>query len=90
MDVSSLSSENDGVKFLLVTVDIFSKYLYLQPLQSKKGVEVKKFLENIFDKGRQPKVCRFDMGKEFSNKVVEKFLKEKNIFVTQMRPKLIL
>ena len=64
MDVGSLSKKNDGVKFLLVAIDVFSKYLFARPLKTKTGKEVKAALEEVFEKGRKPKRCRFDQGKE--------------------------
>ena len=36
MDVGSLAKKNDGVKFLLVVIDVFSKYLFVRPLKDKK------------------------------------------------------
>ena len=63
MDVGSLTKKNDGIKFLLVAIDIFSKYLFVRPLKNKTGKEVKAALEDIFRKGRKPKKCRFDQGK---------------------------
>lgn len=31
-DVSNIFHENDAVKYLLIDIDIFSKYLWIQPL----------------------------------------------------------
>ena len=30
-DMSSLSKYNDGIKYLLVVIDIFSRYLWIEP-----------------------------------------------------------
>ena len=35
-DVSSVAKHNDGVKFLLACIDIFSKYAWVVPLENKK------------------------------------------------------
>ena len=35
-DVSIISHEDDGVKYLLIVIDIFSKYLWIQPLKNKR------------------------------------------------------
>lgn len=35
-DVSNISSHNDGYKFLLVLIDIFSRFLFLIPLKNKQ------------------------------------------------------
>ena len=55
MDVGSLPKKNDGVKFLLVAVDVFSKYFFVSPLKTKTGKEVKTALHEAFEKGRKEK-----------------------------------
>ena len=89
MDVGSLAKKNDGIKFLLIVIDVFSKYLFVRALSSKTGKEVKGALEDIFQQGRKPKLCRFDQGKEFSNRKVEELLEDQNIkfFTTQNETK---
>jgi hypothetical protein len=39
-DVPNISHENDGVKYLFVVIDIFSKYLWIQPLKNKRAKDV--------------------------------------------------
>ena len=89
MDVGPLAKQNDGVTFVLIAIDVFSRYLFARPLKTKTAKEVKTALENIFEEGRQPKICRFDQGKEFSNKTVEDLLRGKGIsfFSTQNEKK---
>ena len=89
MDVGSLAKKNDGVKFLLIVIDVFSKYLFARALTSKSGKEVRGALESIFAEGRKPKVCRFDQGREFSNRSVEDLLKSESVrfFTTQNETK---
>lgn len=40
MDMSKYSKENDGIAFVLIVIDIFSKFLWMQPLKDKKGESV--------------------------------------------------
>ena len=40
MDMTKYAKENDGVTFILVVIDIFSKFLWLRPLKDKKGSSV--------------------------------------------------
>ena len=89
MDVGSLSKKNDGVKFLLIAIDVFSKYLFVEALTSKTGKEVRRALVNIFGEGRKPKACRFDLGREFTNRSVEELLRAESIefFTTQNETK---
>ena len=39
-DLSSLAGENDKYRYILVVIDIFSRYLWLEPLRTKTGKEV--------------------------------------------------
>ena len=54
-DVSNIANENDDVKKLLFVLDIFSKYLWVEPLENKTTKEVVKGFQHIFDKGRKCK-----------------------------------
>jgi hypothetical protein len=40
MDVSNISEDNDDVKFLLIVVDIYSRFAYVIKLFRKKAKEV--------------------------------------------------
>ena len=61
---------NDGYTFLLLVIDIFSKYGWIVPLKNKKGETVAKALKNIFEK-RKPEKLWTDKGTEFYNKNVK-------------------
>ena len=39
---------NDGFKFIMVVIDILSKYAWLEPLKSKHDIAIKNVLEHIF------------------------------------------
>jgi len=43
--MQKLSKWNTGYKYLLVVLDIFSKYGWTKPLKTKKGLEVSKALQ---------------------------------------------
>ncbi len=89
MDMSNISKYNDGVKYVLVMIDIFSRYLWCQPLKNKTGKEVSKAMTETFLNGRQPGSIRTDKGSEFTNRDVKKYLKDTGIdhFVTQNETK---
>ena len=72
-DMKAFEKDNDGYTFLLMVIDIFSKYGWIVPLKNKKGVNVAKALENIFQE-RKPKKLWTDKGAEFYNKDVKKLL----------------
>ena len=69
-DMTALSKDNEGVNFLLLVIDIFSKYGYLVPLKNKKGETVANALKTIF-KERKPEKLWTDKGREFYNKDVK-------------------
>ena len=72
-DMKAFEKDNDGYTFLLLVIDIFSKYGWIVPLKNKKGVNVAKALENIFQE-RKPEKLWMDKGAEFYNKDVKKLL----------------
>jgi hypothetical protein len=88
-DMANVAKENKGVRFLLVMIDIFSRFLWVRPLQSKKGEEVAKAIRDIFQEGRQPTMVRSDQGMEFCAKVVQTMLGEAGVqhWVTQNQVK---
>ena len=77
-DFQKLARHNRGYKYLLVCIDIFSKYLWLVPLKNKTGLEVAKALESLF-KTVRPTRLWCDYGKEYWNNTVEKLLKKYGI-----------
>ena len=61
--MSKYAGENNGVTFILLVIDIFSKYIWLQPLQNKSGAETTKAFKAILKDGRTPTRLRTDKGK---------------------------
>ena len=45
---------NDGYSYILMVIDVFSKYLWMRPLKTKTGESVKSALANILREGRSP------------------------------------
>ena len=39
-DMQSLSKFNEGIKYLLCAIDLFSKYAWVIPLKDKKGTSI--------------------------------------------------
>lgn len=75
-DMTKFATHNSNVKFLLVTIDCFSKYLWVQTLTSKNSAAVtfviKKFLDS---QERKPKNWQVDKGGEFRNAKLEQLMK---------------
>ena len=54
-DMQSLSRKNKGIKYLLCTIDLYSKYAFVIPLKDKKGINiVNAFNKIIKQSGRKP------------------------------------
>ena len=56
VDMQAFSKFSWGVKYLLVVIDIFSKYGWLIPLKDKTGKSVASALESIFKERKQEKM----------------------------------
>jgi len=80
-DLGALQKENHGVRYLLVCVDVFSRYMHAEPLKRKDGLSMVKAFSKILEKPEARGYTRFfsDRGKEFYNKQLETFLENKNI-----------
>ena len=39
-DMQSLSKYNEGIKYLLCAIDLFSKYAWVVPIKDKKGTSI--------------------------------------------------
>jgi ribulose bisphosphate carboxylase small subunit len=83
VEMQEYSSTNDGYRYLLTIIDIFSKYAWVVPLKTKTGKKVTDALETIFTtSGRSPDKFNTDKGKEFDNYQVKAMLKKYNVFFT--------
>ncbi len=58
------TKENKGYKYIALFVDVFSKHLWLELLQTKQGSEVTAAVKAVFAQGRKPTVLRTDQGKK--------------------------
>ena len=80
LDLSKFSRSNDGMKFILVCVDLFSRFLWIRALKNKTAEETKKAFMDIFDSGYRPtKALYTDRGAEFLNKGITSLLKQYNL-----------
>ena len=79
VEMQRFSDWNKRIKYLLMVIDVFSKFGWIEPLQNKKGETVAAAFEKIFKSGREPRLLWTDRGKEFYNKNVNQLLAKKNI-----------
>ena len=78
-DVALIARENDGYRFILTVIDIFTRYAWARPLYSKRGQEVATAFKSIFDEGRTPRRIQTDEGREFENRNVLELFREYDI-----------
>ena len=66
IDLRSHSKVNAGYKYILMVIDVFSKYGWAIPLRFKTGPETTEAFKSLFKK-ETPKMLWVDEGKEFDN-----------------------
>ena len=77
-DLSSIARENDGYRYLLTCIDVFSKYAWAIPLKTKTGREVSFAFERILA-DRKCNMLQTDKGTEWLNSTFQNMLKDKDI-----------
>ena len=81
MDMSNLAKYNDGVTFIAIFIDIFSRYLYVEPMKNKSTKETLQAIKWVFAKSQQqPETFWSDAGKGFLGKEVKQYLADHEIY----------
>jgi len=72
VEMQAFSKSSRGVRYLLIVIDVFSKYGWMLPLKDKTGKSVADMFKEIFKKSKQkPEKLWTDKGREFCNKHVK-------------------
>ena len=79
VDMQSLKQYNDGYRYLLVCIDVFSKYAWIVPIKSKTGPALVEDFKVILSSDRKPNKIMTDEGTEFFNNSFQTLLKNKDI-----------
>ena len=81
LDLKDYGPENNrGYRYVLVTIDNFSKFGWTTPLKNKNAITIKDSFENIIiSSKRKPNLIETDRGKEFYNNIFQDFLNKNNI-----------
>ena len=75
-----ISKFNQGFRFLLCVIDIFSKYAWVVSLKDKKIVSIVNAFQKILGKsGRKPNKIWVDKGSEFYNSSFKKWLRDNDV-----------
>ena len=81
-DMQSLSRKNNGIKYLLCAIDLYSTYAFVIPLKDKKGISIVNAFDKIIKKSkRKPNKIWVDQGSEFYNCVFKKWLSDNDIIM---------
>ena len=79
VEMQPLAKYNNGQKYILMIIDVFSKYGWAVPIKSKTGLAVADALKKVLKEGASPAMLWTDKGKEFYNKNVATLLHKHNI-----------
>lgn len=80
IDVQPFSRQNNSYRYILICIDVFSKYVWAVPLKDKRGPSVVDAFKKILKDGRKPHMLQSDKGTEFLNKHFQDLLKENDIY----------
>ena len=81
-DMQLLSKFNNGFRFLLCVIDIFSKYAWVVPLKDKKGLSIVNGFQKILkESNRKPNKIWVDEGSKFYNNSFKKWLQDNDILM---------
>ena len=81
-DMQSLSNKNEGIKYPLCAIDLYSKYAFVVPLKDEKGISIVNGFNKIIKQyNRKPNKIWVDQGGEFYNRVFKKWLSGNDIIM---------
>lgn len=82
IEMQPYEEENQGYRYILIVIDVFSKVAFAEPLKNKTGATVTKAMNSIIRKVQRHnpyhhiKNLHTDDGKEFFNKTMKSLLKK--------------
>jgi len=83
IDLINLHESNDGYKYILVVIDTFSRYAWVEPLKTKSSNDVLEAFKKI--EARMPgglgKSLMTDQGKEYVNKQFQNYIRNAGVEV---------
>ena len=75
IEMPNMAESNEGTRYILVAIDVFSKYAFAKTLINKSGPVVMEALKNMLrESGRKPSKIHTDMGKEFLYGPLQEYL----------------
>jgi len=68
-DMQTLARQNNGMRYLLTVIDVFSKFAWVAPVKSKDASAISLAFKEVLEEAapRRPRRLQTDKGKEFFN-----------------------
>ena len=80
VDMQYFARGNKGFRYILMIIDVFSKYGYAIPLKNKTGAEMVKAFKQLWKSGMPDfRLLWTDKGSEFLNKPMKELLESRNV-----------
>ena len=79
VDMQSFSRFNKGYKYILMIIDVFSKYGWAIALKTKTGIKVARAFSELWKKQTPPQKLWTDKGKEFYNKPMKDLMEKYHV-----------
>lgn len=74
------SGANSGNSYIVITVDVFSRFCRAEAVKNKGGKEMARAFTKIFERANtRPTFIRTDHGKEYSNAALQQLFKENGV-----------
>jgi transposase InsO family protein len=89
INMLAYKDENDGFGYILVVIDVMTKFVHLRPIPRKFARETVRALASIFQRSPTPVVMTSDNGTEFRARLVTEFLRQhqvRQVFIPSYRP----
>ena len=88
MNSEGMKEQNNDYKYILVVIDIYSRYAFTRKMKTKTGAETAKAFESIISEAKAKPGCLWvDQGKEFLNifNLFHKYYMFNNIYGTNRK-----
>ena len=75
--VQDVAKENDGVNYLLVVIDVLSKYVWVRLMKNKTACSLLEAFGSFLSEGKKPEKLRTYEDTEFLNESFQQYLEKK-------------
>ena len=74
--VEDVAKENDGVNYLLVVIDVLSKYVWVRPMKNTTARSFLEAFDSILSEGRKPEKLRTNHFNSISKRRAFNFIQQ--------------